>query len=87
VKEEDVAASRQASSSGSGNRFGRILLLVQVVLVAIAGPVYVGMSGGSKVQLLWSVPIGVGVVLAMHVLFRLIDKSVRRAEGKERSDP
>jgi hypothetical protein len=64
----------------------RVLLFIQLVAVAILGPACTARLDGSPTQVWLSIPLGIGVVLAMHLLFRQIDKRTA-AEGKERSDP
>lgn len=64
----------------------RVLLAIQLILVTILGPVVTARMDGSIEQVLWSVPLGWGVILSMHVLFNQIDKLSSAPKASERSD-
>lgn len=64
----------------------RLLLAIQLILVVIFGPVVTARMDGSIEQVLWSIPLGWGVVLAMHVLFEQIDKRSSAPKASKRSD-
>jgi hypothetical protein len=52
----------------------RVLLFIQLVAVTVLGPACTARLDGSPTQVLLSIPVGIGTVLAMHLLFAQIDR-------------